>query len=229
MLRKLYAAVSVFALATVLALSGFCAYLLVSGRLTGQRLELVAGVLRGEFDEAAAPASAPETQPAVDASRPPPEATPTSRPAREHLRLLALERAKRDLEARQQLLDQTLQHLLSEREPPPQNPAVADKRPPRAAAVAAAPDDAGFRQEVEYVSGMQPRQAKEYVIHLWKKQPADAVRLLKSIEVSQGKRILAQFKTPEELELMSQLLEQLRLSDPEGYAAQSGKTGDATP
>jgi hypothetical protein len=82
---------------------------------------------------------------------------------------------------------------------------------------------------VEYVAGLAPAQAKEHVLRLWKKQPADAVRLFMQLDVGRGKRILAQFKTPEELETMSQLLEQLRLQEPPEQAEGSGTTTGLAP
>ena len=81
-------------------------------------------------------------------------------------------------------------------------------------------------------SGADSKQVgvKEHVVRVWQKHQADAVRLLRAVGVSKGQRILEQFKTPEEIDTMHQLLEQLRLQGTEELTAGSGTTsGDARP
>jgi len=88
----------------------------------------------------------------------------------------------------------------------------------------------GFKKELEYVSNLKPAQAKEYLIRVWQRQKADAARLLSEIEESRGRRILEQFKTPEELQIMTDLLERIRLQGTEGHANASRMTeGAAVP
>ena len=48
-----------------------------------------------------------------------------------------------------------------------------------------------------------------------------------AIDDSRGRRILEQFKSPEELQLMTDLLEQVRSQGTEGHANASGTTDGA--
>lgn len=228
MIAKLYNVVAMISIATVLAVGGFAGWLGVSGRLNAARLQTVAKVLRGELDQAAEP----QAEPAVaesESAAPSGQSLERVRAARQRDQLheLMIERAQKDLAARQELLDQTLQNLLNEQEQVVSKPAKVSETREKPAMV---DHDAGFRQELELISGLQPKQAKEHMVRMWKKQPADAVRLMSQLDPARGKRILAQFKTSEELEIMSQLLEQMRLQGVQAYAKESGTTrGAATP
>lgn len=228
MLTNVYNAVAAIALATLLAVSGFVGYLFATGRLNAGRLETVAGVLRGEFDGSrpiAETAAAPTTRPT--GSEGPPASTEDelrNLRKRQRLELLATERAERDLEAQRRLLDQVLQHVVQEQERLAEEKAAFARQREKLNAVA---QDEGFQRELELVSGLQPRQAKEHLLRLWQKQPADAVRLLTAMDDSRAKRILEQFKTPDELKIQTDLLEQIRLQGAEGHANASGKTAGA--
>ncbi len=228
MLTKLFNAIGAIALATLLAGGGFVGYLFGTGRLSMQRLEAIAGVLRGEFDDrspptdavaVAAPTSAPVQEPPVSTA----EELQSVR-KRERLELLATERAVRDLEAQRRLLDQVLQHVVQEQERLSiEKKEFAQQREK----IKTAAEDEGFQKELELVSGLQPRQAKEHILRLWQKQPADAVRLLSAMDETRAKRILEQFKTAEELQTQTDLLEQIRLQGTEGHANASGMTNGA--
>ena len=90
--------------------------------------------------------------------------------------------------------------------------------------------DEGFKRELEYVGKLSPKQAKEHITRTWKKHPIDAVRLFMKLNTSKGKAVLEQFRTPEEIEIMHELLEQIRFQDMKKDALASGKTtGDASP
>jgi hypothetical protein len=227
-LTNVYNAVAAIALATLLAVGAFVGYLFASGRLNASRLETVAGVLRGELDAApqiVASTVAPTTQP-IGSEQPPASTEDELRNLRkrQRLELLATERAVRDLEAQRRLLDQVLQHVVQEQERLTAEKAEFARQ--RAKFKEVAQDD-GFQRELELVSGLQPRQAKEHLLRLWQKQPADAVRLLIAMDGSRAKRILEQFKTQNELQIQTDLLEQIRLQGAEGHANASGKTAGA--
>jgi len=229
MMAKLYNALAVIAIATMLSSGGLVGFLFGTGKLNPARVEKIGAVLRGELDEAAAtqPAAGSATESEMGSATSESTATGTTRPASDGLRSLALDRAKRDLEARQRLLDQTLAHVLSEQEQlKDQQKSWTEKR----AKLRRSDQGAGLEREVEFISGLPPTQAKEHLIRLWKKQSADAVQVLMRLDVGKGKRILAAMKTPEETEIMSQLLEQLRAQDIDGYTPASGRTdGPAAP
>jgi hypothetical protein len=227
-LAKLYNGLAILAIATTLAVGAFVGLLFGSERLTGQRIETIAAVLRGEYDDAAADAAT--TQPAEHGGAARPSGTRSAEQVRqalvgEQLRRAALERAARDVAARQELLDHAMQYLLTSQEQLEQDQAAwREKKRKETEALR----DAGFQQELRLVSKLSPKLAKEHVVRSWQKHKADAVRLLQALSESKGQRILEQFKTPEEIDIMHQLLEQLRLQGTDEFAAGSGTTsGDA--
>ncbi len=216
MIGKLFSTVGIVSTATLLACSAFVGYLVGTGRLNPARIEAIAAVIRGE-PVARSPASHPQTQPAAGAGF---EPAPHTQPALDHsaedvaalrqregLESLRIERALADLEAQRRLLDQVMQNVITEQERLAKEKVAvtAQKKQTTAAAL-----DEGFQKEMEYVAGLSPRQAKEHIIRVWRKQKADAVRLFMALDVGRGKRILEQFKTPEELEIQTDLLEQIR-------------------
>lgn len=232
MIAKLYNALALFSIATLLALGGFGAFLAGSGRVNGQRLETIAAVLRGELDDRAEEAAEPEAaEPAAEAPataqnvrrQPSAEEVAAAR-QRDHLHRQALERALRDLQAQKRLLDQTLQHALSEEE------RLAEQRrawQQEQQKLTQEVREAGTERELELLASLPPKQAKEHILRVWQKSRDDAVALIMQLDVSKAKRIFAQMKTPEEQNIMSELLEQLRLQELSGEASASGTTREA--
>jgi hypothetical protein len=229
MLTKLYSLLSILSIATVLAGGGFSAFLLGTGRLSAERVNEIAAVLRGELHQA------PQSQPAAQAAS---GQCPSSAPAQspeeietarrqEHLRSHMLERATRDLEAQKRLLDQSLQYLLNEREQ------FARERVERAAeqkTTSTKARDEAAEKQLELFAGLSPQQAKDHIVRIWNTNRSEALALVMQLDVAKTKRILAQMKTPEEEKILSELLEQLRTYEPTGDAPVSGKTaGDAAP
>lgn len=230
MIRKLYGTVAALALAVVLAGGGFVAYLGFTGRLTGARVEQIAAVLRGEYDHSAAGPTVPTAEvaaPAVEAPRAPTAEEVRELRKREHLEMLEAERAARDLEAQRRLLDQALQHVMQEHERLATERAEFARQREKIKEVAR---DEGFQKELEIVMNLQPRQAKEHILRTWQKEPADAIRLLNAMDEGAVKRVFEQFRTPEELKIQTDLLEQIRLQGMDSYARTSGKAdGSSAP
>ncbi len=228
-MSKLYNLLAIFAISSLLASTGVLGYLVGAGKLSPLRAELIARVLRGELDAPPPPASQPAaSQPAEEEPRRARTADEVREMRRmEHLESLRLERARRDLAAQKELLDQALAHLVSEQEGLVKQ---RDEFEARRKRLAEADKDVGFQRELQYIAGLQPKQAKEHLLRSWAKQPADAVRLMMKLDVSKGKRILEQFKTPQEIETMHELLEQVRRQDSESDLAKSGTArGEAEP
>lgn len=222
-MAKIYNMLAMFAIATLLAGGGFAGYLAATGRITAQRWAQVAAVLRGELDQ---PVSQPTTQ-AVTSSAPeelPPPASAEQirrQQVHEQIQRASLERAASDISARNALLNQALQDLIKTQE---------DFDKAKAAWVAqqkkisdAARDD-GFKRELQYVEKLSPKMAKEHVLRTWKKQKADAVRLFAALAPAKGQRILEQFTAPDEIGIMHELLEQLRLAGANTFTDASGTT-----
>ena len=234
MLGKIYSSFAAVALVTLLATGGFVGFLFGTGRLNATRTGLMAQVMRGELDSlpatsqpVAGPNAGAEGEQATTQAATEEEVRQLRK--RAHLERLEPARAARDLEAQRNLLDQVLQHVIQEEERlagerKKSESTAQDKKKTDAAL------EAGFKKELELVSGLQPKQAKEHLLRVWKKQPVDAVRLLQEMDESRVKRVLEQFKTPEELQIQSELLERIRIQGSEGQASESRKTtGAAAP
>lgn len=207
---KLYSYMSIIAIATVMSWSGIGAYLAATGRISAESLGQIARILRGE------PPTPPVASQPAPASQAVVEDEPMARSAdevreqrkQEHLQSLRLDRARRDVDARVALLKQAQLSLVQEQEAfetrrkqwEDQRRKLADKA-----------RDEGFERELALVGAMAPKQAKDYVIRTWRKQPIDAVRLVNALPPVKSKKLLDQFKTEEEQDLIAQLLEQLRL------------------
>jgi hypothetical protein len=226
---KVYGAVAAASVATVLATGTFGGFLVATGRLNAERADQVARVLRGEL------AAQPTTRPA--------DTRPTSAPAlqlaacteqelravreRKHLESLEVERAAHDMEAQRRLLDQVLQNVIEEQEKLAAERKTATKIEP--AKPVAPAQDSGFQKEVELFSALAAKQAKEHLLRVWQKQPADAVRLITAVSPATAKKVLEQFKTPEELQTRSDLLERIRFQDSQANARVSRRTDGAAP
>ncbi|MBN2445925.1 MAG: hypothetical protein JXO22_04330 [Phycisphaerae bacterium] len=230
MLGKLYGLLAVLSIATLLAGGGVTGYLAASGQLTPERMQLVGEVVRGEHDDLLVPEEdAPTTQPALE-----PGAAIDARKLellRDSLgiRQLAdarLERILSDITARQSLLDQSVQDLIVRGEHlDDEKTRWGDER----AKLRSADLDEGFKSELETIEKLSPKQAKEHLVRTWDENPADAVRIVHALPVSKRQRILDQLKTPEELDVLHELLERLRLMELDDTAPTSGTTtGDTT-
>lgn len=223
MLSKLYGLVAIMSVAALLAGSGFVGYLIYAGKLTEGRLDLVASVLRGELDdeldsedaETDAAAGADEAEHVVRSS----EEIDAAR-RHQQMQSAVLDRAAADAGARQGLVDQTLQHLVKLQE---QFRVEKEEWVKRKETLAADARDRGFLKELEYVGALSSKQAKGHIVRTWEKNKADVVRLFMAISSKKGKRIMGELKSPKELELLHELLEQLRLQDIDSLASESGR------
>lgn len=228
-MAKLFNILGALSLAVLLALGGLGGYLWGTGRLDAVRVERIASALRG--DEPAQADSTPVTVVPSSAATDVVEEEPRARTInevraqrkRQHLEILQTERAARDLEAQRLLLDQALQRVMLEQE---RLATDRDAFLQRRERIKEAARDVGFQKELELVSGLQPRQAKEHLLRVWASHPADAVRLINAMDTGRARRILEEFKTDEELKIQSALLEQIRLQGMGGSADASGMTAD---
>lgn len=226
MVGRIQNILAILSVSTLLALGGVAGVLYGQGRLNRERLGRIAAVLRE--DSAAPQVSPPSVVPPASqpASPEPQRAVQSAEEIRqqrrdERLRRAALERAAQDLLAQKRLVDQALQELITREEAFAREQAawVAQQRKLQEKMT-----DEGFRREVEYVSKLSPKQAKEHVLRAWAKNPADAVRLFNALKVTTGQQILAQFKSAEELNILHELLEQIRQQDVDRLLSGSGTT-----
>lgn len=231
---KIFNVLGVLSISTLLAAGGFAVYLAATDRLNAQRLETIAAVLRASSEppavSEASKTGGPSTDPAVGEAGPPTRQAAEeaqARRQRERLEGLEIERAVEDLRAQERVLDQIMAHVVQQQEDLAQARREFEEQQKK---LKSARQDEGFAKELALVSGMKPAQAKEHLVTTWNRHPADAIRLLKELDQRQAKRILEQMRTEEELRIMSDLLEQIRIDGTEGYATSSGRTaGDAAP
>lgn len=228
-MSKIYDVLAVLSVSTVLALVGVVGVMYGQGRLDSENVSKIADILRGQ--DAAATSQPAASQPAEAGAEPKETgaAGPTSRSTdelreqrkAERLRRAALERATEDLLAQKRLIDQALQELITREEAlEAEKSAWTEQQKKLREEV----QDEGFERELQFVSKLAPKQAKEHVLRIWKKSPADAVRLFNALKVSTGQQILAQFKSAEELDILHELLEQIRRQDVDRAPPRSGTT-----
>jgi hypothetical protein len=227
MIGKLLNMLGMVALASGFSLGGFVGYLFVTGKLNGAKMELIARVLRDEPHASPAATQPAASQPAMGDSAPRQQSADEVRVARRQAQLqrAALERAARDVQARQDLLEQAMADMIARSERFEANKeAWLSQRQKMSESLR----DQGFRKEVEFVNRLPAEVAKQHIVRVWQKSQPDAVRLFNALDASRGKAILEELKTPEEMELMTGLLEQIRRQDELEPMSGSGKTsGDS--
>lgn len=211
MLGRLYHATAVLAIAHLLALGGLLGWLYNAGRLDAETVDTLTQLLRGAPDEAA-----PDEQPAEEAAAAEPLADGQSVEAlrdqrrRNQLRVAAQVRAAADLQSQQDLLNQLILDLVDRREKFDDAIARWERRKQEQADEL---HDAGFRKQVELVSKLPAKAAKDVLIRKYKESPPDAVRLLNALRTTTSKAVLEQMKTPEEAQVRFELLELLAEQD----------------
>ena len=216
-MSKFYGLLAVGCVATVLATGGMVGYLMGTGKLSRARLNLMAQVLQGAHDDLLTKDPNARGDHAVAASQP--ATTEPATTARDTLQTrwqdltlvdAQVERAQRDVQAQLDLLNQARQDLIGRGEAfEARQKAWEQERKARASA----DDNAGFKREIECLEGLPPSAGKDYLVQEWRKQPADAVRIVAALSEGKRKRILELLKTPEEQVILQGLLERLRSQD----------------
>jgi hypothetical protein len=216
MLTKLFNLVAVVSIGTLLALGGIVGYLSGSGQITPQRWQWMLEVARGEHDEVLTPQEAADPNAPVQQEdeaiflRDQRESNLRDRIRAKHLLDAQVERALKNVVARQELLDQAMQELLNKQD---SFASSKEQWKDQRSKIMNADQEAGFKQELETVASLDSEQAKTHLVMKHATDPASAVRLLRALPVGKRKRILAELKTPQETKLMHELLEQLSNSE----------------
>jgi len=222
-LGKLYNAFAVLSIAHMLALGALVGMLYARGRLTPERIEAIAKVLRGE-DEQTEKASTEAGQTAEngqDADKKRSAEEIRRQREEDQLRRVLGERAYRDRVAQRRLLDKALQHLISAQERFEAEQARIRKELAEQRGKAT---DEGFEKQKKLVARLSPKLAKQHILMTYGQSPADAVRLLAALPESVTADILGQMKSPEELKVMHELLERLGKQTVDQFTPGSGKT-----
>lgn len=198
MIKKAYQLISLLAIINLSGLIGAGLYLWMSGRLTMERAEIVAQVLRGEYPPEEAPEEA--TGPG-EAERAETQIAQAQAQAGTLLRLLG--REYRETEDRQRLVDAAMLDVIRRQE---QLEAERGSFRQQQQALLEQRAQDGFQKELELLQSAKPKTRKEL---LRRKADADVVRVLMAMDERQGKQVIDACRTPEELAWIGRILHRI--------------------
>jgi hypothetical protein len=200
MVKRLYQVVSLLAVVLVFALLGLGGYLYAKGRLTPERVDQIAALLRGESLTPPAPATQPSAAPVK-----PETANVEIERSQEQRALYAMvaERQKRELEDRARLNRRIQYEVVQKLEEVQRR--EAELQAEREALAAEQMQD-GFARELEVFSTISPARSRDL---LMERKDADVVRLFMEMDESRVKRIIDTCKKAEEMEWAGRILDQL--------------------
>jgi len=219
LLKRIYTVVAILAIVNLLVMVVLIGVAWASGRLSAERVEQFAMVLRGELDEEQAPA----TQPA--ATQPAPQAASEKIRHDEELEEILARRFdwhRRELENLVSLMDAARLEQLQQREALQQE--MAQYEQARQAWLEQEQRD-GFKRSLEYLETVDPKIAKSL---LQQKKDADAAQFLSAMNSRKGRDIIEECTTPEDREWIGRVLntiEQGAASQAEDTTTPTGSTG----
>lgn len=225
-MKKLFNVVVLTLAINFLALAGGIGYLYQSKRLDQEKVHAIREMIFST--------SAPSTQPATPESSDSPATQPVLNldsllasaaglPAAEQVqmiqktadfRLAEMERRHRELLDLQDLVTKGQVKLKEDRDALEKERAVLESREQEAVRLAS---DKGFQDSLKLYGTMKPKQIKDVFANL-----ADdvVVRYLRALEPRLVVKILAEFKTPAEVQRVKSLMEQVRSAEPAAPAKQ---------
>jgi len=207
-------AIVAFCVATVVSIGVLGGMLWMKGALSGDRyLNILAAVYGIEQDgrgkSSGVPADKKPEQPSYEA-------------VLERRALVSL-----DLDLRESALDKSLQDLRTMESQIKTEQKRLDlwkqSFDNRIAALESGRTDQAIVELQQTIEAMAPKQAKEQILQILNTPPrsaedqplSDVVNLLKNMPLDKRKKILAEFKAPEETEKLSEILREIRLGMPE--------------
>jgi len=212
MLRKVGAIIGLLAVATLLAQGVGLAYLAAKGRLNARSVSQIAAILHGVDLLAEA--------------RPPETPTPTVAVSVDEI-LQARALRWRQLELREQSIEDRanqLRHMQRKLQEDMTLYQQARQQFEKQLNDWQEGEEAQAREEAIALFGrMRPKQAKEQLLEMLKSGETDAVlTILKGLPVDKQSKIFAEFKEPEEVRLLADILRRLREGEPRvGWAEQA--------
>jgi flagellar motility protein MotE (MotC chaperone) len=205
-----------------LLVAGGAGYLYRTGRLDREKVFAIRELL---FPPPAAPATQPTTRPTTQPVLKMEEllAAHASLPAAEQVALLQrtfdsrmaqLDRREREIRSLHDLVNNAEARLKLERDAFDARVKALDAREQDAIKLAA---DQGFQESLQLYGTMKPKQVKDVFTRL---PDAEVVRYLRALDTRQATKILAEFKTPAELDRVKALMEQVRAAEAGASAKQ---------
>jgi flagellar motility protein MotE (MotC chaperone) len=200
MMKRIFHMFSLLAIINLFALAGLVAFMFMTGKLSAERVDQIAMVLRGEF---------PETQPEAE--------TPTTRevpPEQSHVEIARKEderrrlnqqeeRVSRELEYRFDLNQQILYQANQELEETKRLQKMIKEQREQ---FQQEHQEQGFEQMLKVIKGTQPKKAVEL---LMVRKDADVVRIFMALNANVVTDIINSCKTPEQIAWARRILPQL--------------------
>lgn len=212
-MKKLFAALSVFAIVNLLALGGAVGVAWQKGWLVKDRVRQAVSILRGEEAEMSATSEsaggaggAAKANGSGGTMQQASEMIQQGREAEERMRI-EFARREREIQDGFRLWEARQLALLREKEQlEADKKRFADTR----AALAREAGDSGSKKEVETLSGIPAKDAKAL---LMAKEEAEAVRILKAMDQRKLNKIVKECKSEEERQWIGRILEKFTESD----------------
>jgi len=199
--KKIVSIIALLAVLNLLGVAGLAGYLVSSGRLTSERVKQLAAVLRGEWPEPEA-AQAEEAEEII-----PPEKSAESIVEEEfedQIMRLTADRRRAELSQQRAVIQRERLDVMRKREALNRRLAEAKERQAKRKEQE---QSAGFKKELEILSGMQPKNA---VYWLRQRAPADAAQMLLLMKTRKAKKVIEAAKTPADRKAMAEVLQILR-------------------
>lgn len=212
LLHTLVIAIACLSVGTVLSAAGMGSYLAVKWDLNREKLVKILAVAQG-VDLAAAKAQPAPAQP---------EDSPEQG---SYDQMLEARAAKfRNLELREQALRGGVEQLRRDEARVIEEKAITAKArqslEAQLADIEKQATEAGWEQNRNSLQAIKPKQAKELLLQmLARKEMDDVVALLAPMNDSKRAKIIAEFKTPEEIEKIGEVLRIIRHGEPRSTAA----------
>lgn len=200
MMKRIFHMFSLLAIINLFALAGLVGFMFMTGKLSAERVDQIAMVLRGEF---------PETQPAEEApatQEVPPEQSQVeiARMEDERRRISQQEeRVSRELEYRFDLNQQILYQANQELEETRRLQKMIEEQREQ---FQQEHQEQGFEQMLKVIKGTQPKKAVEL---LMVRKDADVVRIFMALNANVVTDIVNACKSPEQIAWARRILPQL--------------------
>ncbi len=204
MLTRLFHVAAIVAIVNLLALAGMAGYAYAQGWLAKDRVTEAVAVLKGDAgadDDAAGGEVAQAELPKKSIERIERNEQLAER------QVIELGRREREISDAAKLLETQVLSFLREKE---QFQAAQDRWEQEQEARAQEADNSGLQKELEILSGLKAKDAKEL---LRQKNEEDVVRILMQLDERQARKIVSACKSKEDRLWIGQILEKLHESD----------------
>ncbi len=215
MMKTLYNLIALIAIANLLIIGGFTAYLLISGKLNATSSEIIAAALRGEKLIPAAttqPSTMPATQPDNSLSTDKKNSFQGI-----EMQLARLERARKEIDDRYARLKDAEFKLIKDREYLTQREMEFQNQLKLQQQAGA---DEGFNKALLLYTQMPPKAVKDDFMKL---DLDIVVRYLASMKKQDSAKILKEFKSPDEEKRRQEIMERIRTREITVDQAPAGK------